>query len=330
VRERRKKKYLTLLASPEEELTSTGKSPKNRRKQMLKQRFTLATLGVALFCAQAAWAQPAKNPEEDVLLKRTEAFVATFNKGDAKALADFFSTDGDMVDPEGQHIKGRKAIEEVYQHYFAATKGARLFIHITSVRVVRPDLAFEDGLTEVVRPDGPPSAARYTVIYVKKDGQWYLESVREAIAVPPSNSKHLQDLAFLIGDWTEDVDKGGAAKASYSLAAQGNFLVNTFDLTMQDVSIAGGVQWIGWDAAGKQARSWVFLFNGGFAEAVWAKDGNTWKSALTATMRDGKKMTATNVLTKIDADHFSVQFIDRKLDGQPLPDEKAVKMKRVQ
>jgi uncharacterized protein (TIGR02246 family) len=297
---------------------------------MTKQRFTLATLGVALFCAQAAWAQAAKNPEEDVLLKRTEAFVVTFNKGDAKALADFFTPDGDMVDPEGQHIKGRKAIEEVYQQYFAATKGAKLFIHITSVRVVRPDLAVEDGLTEVVRPDGPPSAARYTVMYVKQDGQWYLESVREAIAVPPTNATHLQDLAFLIGDWTEDVDKGGAARASYSWAAQGNFLVNTFDLTMQDVSIAGGVQWIGWDAAGKKARSWAFLFNGGFAEAVWAKDGNTWKIALTATMRDGKKMTATNVLTKIDADHFSVQFIERKLDGQPLPDEKAVKMKRVQ
>jgi len=296
----------------------------------MQQRFILATLGVALFCAQAAWAQPAKHPEEDALLKRTEAFVATFNRGDAKALADFFTPDGDIVDPEGQHIKGRKAIEEVYQYYFAATKGAKLFVHITSVRVVRPDLAVEDGLTEVVRPDGPPSAARYTVMYVKQDGQWYLESVREAIAVPPTNATHLQDLAFLIGDWTEDGDKGGAARASYAWAAHGNFLVNTFELTMHDMSIAGGVQWIGWDAAGKQARSWAFLFNGGFAEAVWGQDGNTWKIALTATMRDGKKMTATNVLTKIDADHFSVQFIDRKLDGQPLPDEKAVKMKRVQ
>src|SRR5882724_10499555 len=175
---------------------------------MMKQRFTLATLGVALFCAQAALAQPSKNPEEEVLLKRAEAFVATFNTGDAKALDDFFTADGDIVDPEGHHIKGRKAIEEVYQQYFAETKGAKLFIHITSVRVVRPDLAFEDGLTEVVRPDGPPSAARYTVTYVKNDGEWYLENVREAIAVPPTNSKHLEDLAFLVGDWTEDADKG--------------------------------------------------------------------------------------------------------------------------
>lgn len=297
----------------------------------MKQGFTLATLGAVLFCAQTAWAQPSKNPEEEVLLKRTESFVATFNKGDAKALAAFFTIDGDIVDPEGHHIKGRKAIEEDYQKFFAETKGARLLIQITSVRVVRPDLAFEDGLTEVVRPNGPPSAARYTVTYVKKDGEWYLESVREAIAVPPTNSKHLQDVAYLIGDWMEDADKGGASKASYSWAAQGNFLVNTFDLTMQDVSVAGGVQWIGWDAASKKARSWAFLFNGGFAESVWAKDGNKnqWKITVNATMRDGKKMNATNVLTKIDADHFSVQFIDRTLDGRSLPDEKAVKMKRV-
>lgn len=296
----------------------------------------MRTLGTLLIAAAAllvpcvrAFGQE-KNPlEEKALHKRAEAFVATFNKGDAKALAAFFTADGDIVDPEGQHIKGRKAIEDVYRKYFGEVKGARLSIHITSVRLVRPDLAFEDGVTEVLRPDGPPSAARYTAIYVKNDGEWYLESVREAIAVPPTNAKHLQDLAFLIGDWTEDVDKGGSAKASYSWAAQGNFLVNSFDLTMEDVSIAGGVQWIGWDAAAKKTRSWSFLFNGGFVESVWARDGDQWKIALNATTRDGAKITATNVFTKINADHFSVQFINRTQDGNPLPDEKAVRMKRV-
>ena len=122
----------------------------------MKHRFTLATLGVALFCAQAAWAEPSKNPEEDVLLKRTEAFVATFNKGDAKALAAFFTPEGDIVDPEGQHIKGRKAIEEVYVKYFAETKDAKLFIRITGVRVVRPDAAF---LHDLERFDAPFPAA---------------------------------------------------------------------------------------------------------------------------------------------------------------------------
>lgn len=296
----------------------------------MKRQFTLAMLGLALLLTPWAWAERPKNPEEEVLQKRAEAFVETFNKGNAKALAAFFTPDGDLVDPEGNQIKGRKAIEETYRKYFAERKGAKLFIQITSLRVVRPDLALEDGLTEVVAPDaGPPSAARYTAVYVKKDGEWYLESVREAIAVPPTNSKHLQDLGFLVGDWVEDAEKGGSSHASYAWASGGNFLVNTFELTMHDVSVAGGVQWIGWDAAVKKPRAWSFLFNGGFAEGIWARDGeNRWKIAVSATTRDGKKLTATNVFTKIDADHFSVQFIDRSLEGKPLPDEKGVKFKR--
>jgi hypothetical protein len=192
-------------------------------------------------------------------------------------------------------------------------------------------LALEDGLTEVVPAHGgPPSAARYSVVYVKHDGEWYLESVREAIAVPPTNAEQLEDLAFLVGDWEEDVEKGGGSTASYAWANQGNFLVNSFDLAMQDLPVAGGIQWIGWDQAEKKVRAWSFLFNGGFAEAVWNKDGdNKFKIAVHATMRDGKKASATNIFTKIDLDHFSFQLVDRKLDGKARPDEKPMKMRRV-
>ena len=129
---------------------------------------------------------------------------------------------------------------------------------------------------------------------------------------PPNNAEHLEDLAFLIGDWTEDVDKGGSSKASYAWDENQNFIVNTFDLTMKDVSVAGGKQLIGWDAAAKKPRAWSFLFNGGFAESVWTPDGdNKWKIAVGGPQHDGNKVTATNVLTKIDDNHFSFQFIDR-------------------
>ena len=126
------------------------------------------------------------------------------------------------------------------------------------------------------------------------------------------------------------MEKGGNAKASYSWYEGQNFILNTFDITMQDVSVAGGKQVIGWDAAAKKPRAWAFFFNGGFAESVWSKDGdNTFKIAVVGQTRDGVKMTATNVLTKIDADHFAFQFTDRIVDGKPIPDDKPVKMKRV-
>jgi uncharacterized protein (TIGR02246 family) len=290
--------------------------------------FTLTLLVASQVVTTPIRADNPPNPEEDVLQKRAEAFVATFNKGDAKSLAAFFTPDADIVDPEGHQTKGRAAIEKLYQGYFNENKGAKLTIHIQSVRVARPDLALEDGLTEVVPPNGgPPSAARYSVVYGKRDGEWYLESVREAIAVPPTNAEHMQDLAFLVGNWQDE--SGGGSTSSYAWAAQGNFLVNSFDWSMQDVSVAGGVQWIGWDASEKKMKAWSFLFNGGFAEGVWNKDGDRYKISVRATLRDGKKASATNVFTKIDPDHYSFQLVDRMVDGKPLPDDKPMRMRRV-
>jgi uncharacterized protein (TIGR02246 family) len=278
--------------------------------------------------APAARADDTPSPDEQALQKKAEAFVATFNKGDAKGLAAFFTPDADIVDPEGHATRGRAAIEKLYQGYFAENKGAKLTIFVQSVRVARSDLALQDGLTEVIPANGaPPSAARYSVVYGKRDGDWYLESVREAIAVPPTNSEHMQDLAFLVGHWQDE--SGGGSTSSYAWAAQGNFLVNSFDWNMQDVPVAGGVQWIGWDASEKKMRTWSFLFNGGFAEAVWNKDGNRYKIAVRATLRDGKKASATNIFTKIDGDHYSLQLVDRVLDGKPLPDDKPMRMRRV-
>ena len=291
-----------------------------------------AALAIGLCPRSASAAEPLDTAKEEAALqKNAEAFVEAFNSGDAKALAAFFTEDADMVDQDGHQIKGRKAIEETYTKLFSENKGAKLFIRISSLRVARPDLALEDGLTEVVPGDGgPPSASRYSVVHVKQEGKWRLESVREAIATPPNNAEHLEDLEYLIGNWTEDVEKGGSAKASYAWDQHQNFIVNTFDLTLKDVSVAGGKQVIGWDESVKKPRAWTFFFNGAFAESVWTKDGdNKWKTAFVGTQRDGKKVTATNVMTKIDDNHFSFQLIDRTVDGKPLPDMAVVKMKRV-
>jgi uncharacterized protein (TIGR02246 family) len=294
-------------------------------------RLILCAGTLLLLVANPADSQPTtRSADEEALQKRAESFVATFNKGDAKALASFFTHDADIVDPEGRQIQGRKAIEETYTKLFDQTKGAKLFIRINAVRIAKPDLAFEDGTTEMVSPQAPPSAARYSVVYVKQDGQWYLASVREAIAVPPNNAGKMQDLAFLVGAWTEDSEKGGSARATYSWDSNQNFLHNTFDLTLRDISVAGGVQFIGWDESVKKPRGWSFLSNGGFAEAVWSKDGDgKWKIAVTGTQRDGSKVSGTNTFTKIDDDHFSIHLTDMKVDGKPVPDAPVVKMKRV-
>jgi uncharacterized protein (TIGR02246 family) len=287
-------------------------------------------LGLVLLVGSGTGADDKANAaEEKALKKRAEDFIAAFNKGDAKALAEFWTPDGDYVDEAGHALNGRKAIQEAFEKQFASAKGAKLRINPTSLRFVKPDLAIEDGTTEILYgDDAPPTGARYTAVHVKQDGQWLLASVRDAVLVPPSSHDYLRDLDFLTGDWVDEAQKGEAAKASYSWAENDNFLVSTFAVTLKDVAVGGGTQWIGWDGAAKGIRSWSFDSNGGITEGTWSKDGDKWLVKATATLRDGKKVMATNVITKVDADHFTWQSTQRSVDGNKLPDTEVVKMKR--
>src|SRR5262249_4435908 len=129
--------------------------------------------------------------------KRAQEFLAAFHKGDAKAVAAFWTPDGDYVDQSGRHFKGRAAIEKLYARVFAAQKGATPTAHAPPARLVTPDVALEDGLTEVTPAGGgPPSVAAFSAVLVKKDGVWYFESVRDAVAHPPSNAEHFADLEW--------------------------------------------------------------------------------------------------------------------------------------
>jgi uncharacterized protein (TIGR02246 family) len=262
--------------------------------------------------------------------ERAQEFITAFNRGDAKALAGFWVPDGDYVDQVGRQFKGRAAIERLYEKVFAARKGAKLAITVTSARQVTSDVAIEDGITEVAPGDGGPgTAARFTAVLVKKDGVWYFQSVRESVAQPPSHAEHLEDLEWLIGDWTGEAEKGESAKASYEWAENQNFIVSSFATTLNGIPVVGGTQWIGWDAVEKQVRSWSFYSGGGHGEAVWTKDGGKWSIQVTAQTADGKKVSATNLLTRVDDGHAVWQVTKLTVDGQPMPDSPPVKLKRV-
>ncbi len=295
-------------------------------------------LAVALGVGQLSVGKTPRKPEEPKAKgkeapgkgKRAQEFIDAFNKGDAKAVAGFWTPDGDFVDQVGREIKGRAAIEKMYEKVFAARKGAKLTIIVGSVRSVSPDVALEDGLTEVTPADGgPPTTARFSAVLVKKEGEWYFESVRESVAHPPTNAEHFEDLEWLLGDWTGEAEKGESATASYSWAENQNFIVSSFATTLNGVPVVGGTQWIGWDAIDKQVRSWSFYSGGGFGEAVWTKDGDKWAIKTTARTAAGKKVSATNVLTKTDDDHATWQMTKLTVDGEAMPDPKPVKMKRV-
>ena len=50
----------------------------------------------------------------------------------------------------------------------------------------------------------------------------------------------------------------------------------------------------------------------------------------TIVLPDGKKATGTLTLRPVDADTIVLQGTDRTVDGNPVPDSKEIKLKRVQ
>lgn len=290
-------------------------------------------LPLALACALGSStilraAEP--DPQEAAITKTAEAFVEAFHKGDAKALAAFWTPDGDYVDADGRVLKGREAIEKSFAELFAINKGLKLRIDVANLKFPTPDLAIEDGTSSVIAPDGSaPSRARYTNVLVKKDGQWLLSSVREAADAGPSNYEFLRGLEWAIGEWVDDVPAGEVGHISFAWAPGQNFIVSTRTVDFKDTPLLQTTQWIAWDAAAKQIRSWSFQADGGFGESTWAKDGNKWMVKSESVLADGSKVTSTNVIAQGDADALTVLSKDQSVNGQALPDTKEVKMKRL-
>ena len=292
----------------------------------------LAGLAVLFVLAgRPGWAAKDKGTakDEEALIKRAEAFIEAFHKGDAKAVAAFWTADGTYTDQKGHNLKGRDAIEKAFASLFAENKGLKLRIESEALRFVTPNVAVEDGTTEVIPPDGgPPNRARYTLVHVKKGEEWYLDSVREAAFTAPTNYEHLKALEWLIGDWDDDTDKGEIARVSFTWGPNQNFLMSSYATTFKNISLSSGTQWIGWDPTARRIRSWTFDAGGSFSEGSWTTDGDKVVIKTSGVLRDGKKVAATNVVKRLDADTVTWESRDRTLDGKELPDIKAIKMKR--
>jgi uncharacterized protein (TIGR02246 family) len=302
----------------------------------MRVRVTMLLMGVFLVCGTSnhfVSAQPPKDgnaADEAALLKQAEEFVEAFHKGDAKAIAAFWTADGDYTDQTGKVFKGREGIEKQFKGFFAENKDLKLRIDIAALKFVTPDVAIEDGTTSVIAPDGgPPSRARYTIVHVKKDGKWLLSSVRDAPYTAPSNHDQLSGLEWLIGDWAAETGKGEVIRIAFAWTDTENFVVSTFTTSFKNISIGGGTQWIGWDPLAKKVRAWTFETNGGFGEGLWTQDEGKWVSKFSGVIRDGTKMAGTNTLTRIDADTVTWQATDRTENGKALPDIKAVTLKRI-
>jgi len=290
--------------------------------------YCLALVALASVTAQLAKAAE-PSAEEKAVRQTAQAFTDAFNKGDAKAVAALWATDGDYSVGRNS-VTGRDAILKLYEEFFKAHPGSKMEVKIESVRVVAPTVSVEQGTASVRdSPNGPPTASAYSAIHVKqKDGKWLMASVRES-EMPTLLRQDLKELGWLVGSWAAE---GDAAKVhiTYEWIANKNFIRGETKVRAKEGAeeTIGGTQILGRDPLTGQIASWYFNADGGHGYGAWTKNGNRWLVQSQGTTADGVPSTAVNIHYHADDHVMSWHSVNRTLGGQPLPDTKEIVFER--
>jgi uncharacterized protein (TIGR02246 family) len=270
----------------------------------------------------------AGDKEQASLQAGLQAYVAAYNRGDAKAVADFWSDEGEWISPSGERMKGREAIRKGLEKLFGANRGVHLDVSDVKIRLVTPEVAVEEATAIVTGPDRAPDTANYIAIHVKRNGRWRLDSVRETETPTAAHvNEHLKALEWMVGEWV-DQSEDSTVESSVRWTKNGHFLACSFRVSAPGQEDLEGTQVIGWDPSAKQIRSWIFDSDGGIGEGRWTRRGNHWNVSTTMTLPDGRKASSTNVYILADDGTYHWKSIGRQVDGQFLPNIDEVKVVR--
>lgn len=300
-------------------------------------RRTLAMTLVAfalLPTATAVSAEPVNNrlADEQAIRANTAALIAAINRGDAAAMAELWTEDGDLLTLAGEMCCGREMLQKQFEQLLSE-RGNSGLIHAThTVRFLTPNVAIEDGSSQVVPvPPGPPEKAHHTIIHVKQGGKWRIASLRTSLVIPESNYMHLADLEPLVGGWrlVEQGQQPQTIESSFRWTENKNFLIHEFRSKVHEEVVLSGTERIGWDPRTRTIRSWMFGSKGGIIEGQWSKDGESWIIQLSGALGDGTEVKATDKLTVVDDKTLRFESTGRARAGQPEEDRPPIELKRV-
>lgn len=294
---------------------------------MNRIRLLLLTFSLALLTAAPAWADNAAH--EKAIREAAAKYAEAFNRGDADALAAFYAKDAIYDEGEGPVITGRDEIRKALAANLSASPGTKMTIDIKSIRFTR-SRAIEIGTATLTPPQGEPLTVSYRAIHAQQpDGKWLMTSVGPDVTAEGSTSAGpLDDIAWMLGTWRDD-----AQDVDLSCACRWDpnrrFLIRTFVLKEEDRAPLEITEIIGWDAAERIVRSWVFDSDGGFSQSTWSRRGDDWIILAKGTLPDGGRGSAVNMLRRVDDNTYTWSSTNRDVDGQMLPDVTDIKMVRV-
>ncbi len=264
--------------------------------------------------------------DREAIRKTLRQFLKALGKGDAEAVAAFWTETGEYVDEDGDIIRGRKALAAEYRKFFAKNRGVKATGKAEALRFLGGDTAIAEGVfSRAATADLAGTSTRFTMLLAREKGQWRLAQLREE---ERRETVRLDDVKWLIGDW---VAKTGdrEVKTTYSWDDKKAFIRGRFVIREKGKEVLSGRQVLGRDAANGVLRSWVFESEGGFGSGTWKRDGKNWVIESEGTQADGTTTSSVNLLTPVDDDTFTWQSQDRAAGRDTEPDTVPVKVTRV-
>jgi len=260
------------------------------------------------------------------LEKAANDFVNAYNKKDAAAIATLFTQNGELTDLSGNKIiSGRQEIQSFYSDAFANENAPSLAIEVSSVRIVTPDIAIEDGTAHFTPPgeNSPPHSVSYTAVLTRNaEDTWLIASSRTLRDVTDA-AGHLADLSkALIGEWTSMSVDGVRLDLAIGWDASGKFLSGEMLTTTADAEPQSGTVRIGWNAAKNSIVSWMFDSKGGVIEGVWTPSEAGWLIRAEGTTADGETFSAMQKITPQGKNLIHWEASQRVIAGVERPDNK--------
>lgn len=292
---------------------------------MPRVRFALS-LALLLATGRMAFAQPNpkqasdesplreaadRSADEQAIRANVNAFVRAYNDHDARAIAELFTPEGQIITATGETSEGRQAIASSFQEHFTAYPSTKIEVHIESIRLLGSSLAVEVGSTkETPAPGETPHYGRYTVLHVKHGGGWLMAAARDNPGEPPTPHERLLPLAWLVGEWIDE-EGSTVVHTTCRWSEDRHFLLQEIHYQVAGKDTMRVTQRIGWDPLAKRIRSWAFDALGGFSEGVWVRDGDSWVVKSNGVRPDGAAGSSTSVLIPTGPDGYVLRVRDR-------------------
>ena len=240
----------------------------------MKYLLTFGLLWVGI--SSATGDETSSSSEEQAVRSVGKAYVQAFNSRDTKALAGFWSPEAVYINRvSGEQVTGRDAISGQFDALLKAEASLKLKADVKSIEFVSPNVAVEQGLATFLSANSEPESVDYSAVYIRRDGRWLLDRVTDDPKPEVrTNYEHLKDLEWMIGSWVDEWDEGQVA-TDCSWSKNKNFITRSFAVSVKDQINLSGIQFIGWDPAEKQIRSWTFDSDGGFSERPLVKERQT-------------------------------------------------------